>query len=302
MNKLLHDKINRLKKVKKEIAFFTFVFFLAMIFGSFIPEGYDWRVYFSQGNIPALWTPWAGAIVKFLNFPTLIAITITSIVVRTYMYNTSPIPAVLACVSFPTLWVILLGNLDGIVLLGLMLLPWGIPLVALKPQIAIFSLLAKKSYVIAGVVWLLISILIWGLWPLNFLVVSEPGWKVEWTQDIALFPWGILLAVPLLWFSRKDQDLLMLAGSFATPHLFPYHFLIVMPALGRMKKGWMIAAWALSWSPLLAQPFGDIGWHFGNLFALVMWFGIYLNKKSEPFSFPKLAFNKARTNESNQVF
>lgn len=297
MDEFLKENINSIKKVKKEIVFFTVVFFLAMGFGYVIPEGYDWRVYFSQGNIPSLWTPWAGVIVKFLTFPILTAITITSIVIRTYLYNTSPLPAVLACVSLPTFWVLNLGNLDGIVLLGLMLLPWGIPLVALKPQIAIFSLLAKKSYMIAGAGWLVISILIWGLWPLNFLVVAEPGWKIEWTQDITLFPWGILLAVPLLWFSRKDQDLLMLAGSFATPHLFPYHFLIIMPALGRMKKGWMIAAWALSWSPLLAHSLGNIGWHFGNLFALVMWLGIYLSKKPVPFSLPKFAFNTARTNE-----
>jgi hypothetical protein len=75
--------------------------------------------------------------------------------------------------------------------------------------------------------------------------------------------------------------MLMAAGSFVTPHLFPYHFILVMPALARMKLGWMLAAWLLSWSPLLANWLGDEAWHFGNLFALVLWAGIYFGKKTK---------------------
>lgn len=274
--------INRLRTDKKKIALFVFLFLGFLLIGYWLPEGFDWKISFSQGNIPAIWTPWAGVVVRFLNFPLLVAITLTSVVVRTFRYSSSPLPAVLACVSLPTVWVLILGNLDGIVLLGLLLLPLGAPLVLLKPQIAAFSLLAKKRSMIAGAVWVAISFIIWGFWPLNFLVVSQPGWAEEWVQDITLFPYGILLAIPLLWWSRKDEDLLMLAGSFATPHLFPYHFLLIMPALGKMKTGWMLAAWALSWTPLLANWLGPTAWHFGNLFALVSWMGIYFSNQQQP--------------------
>ena len=41
--------------------------------------------------------------------------------------------------------VILMGNLDGLVLLGLTFLPWAVPLVTMKPQVAAFAMLAKKS-------------------------------------------------------------------------------------------------------------------------------------------------------------
>ena len=149
----------------------------------------------------------------------------------------------------------------------------------MKPQIASFALLAKKSSLIASIVWILFSFLIWGFWPLNWLTVFSQGWKAEWVQDITLFPWGLLIALPLLWFSRKDEDLLMAAGSFATPHLFPYHFILLMPALGRMKRLWMVPCWLLSWSPLLANWWGPNAWHMGNLFALCMWCGIYFSRK-----------------------
>jgi len=294
MSTFFHWKKTDLQNSIKPVVLISFLFLFFYLLGTRIPEGFDWKIFFSQGNIPALWTPWVGIVVKFINFPLLIAITLTSLVVRTYRYNPSPLPAILACVSLPTIWVCFIGNLDGIVLLGLLLLPLGAPLVLLKPQIAVFSLLAKKSYMIAGAVWFAISIAIWGLWPLNFLIVTNPGWLAEWKQDITLFPWGILLAVPLLWFSRKDEDLLMLAGSFATPHLFPYHFILVMPALGRMKTGWMLATWILSFSPLLANWLGDTAWHFGNLFAFVMWLGIYTSKKPIQFPFSRLFFHNTK--------
>jgi hypothetical protein len=284
------ERIENLRNNWKKITFFAFLFLIFLLVGYWLPEGFDWKIFFSQGNIPTLWTPWVGVIVKFLTFPLLVAITLTSVVIRTFRYSSSPLPAILACISLPTIWVIHLGNLDGLVLLGLLLLPIGAPLVLLKPQIAIFALLAKKSYMIAGAVWLAISIFIWGLWPLNFLVIAKPGWAAEWVQDITLFPYGILLALPLLWLSRKDEDLLMLAGSFATPHLFPYHFILIMPALGKMKTGWMLAAWLLSWSPLLANWLGETAWHFGNLFALVFWFGIFFSKKQHKFPVFKRSF------------
>ena len=177
------------------------------------------------------------------------------------------------------MWVILMGNLDGLVLLGLLLLPWGAPLALMKPQVAAFALLAKKNTIIAGIIWGVISLLIWGLWPLNFLMVLNPSWKVEWVQDISIFPWGILLALPLLWLGRGDEDLLMAAGSLATPHLFPYHFILLMPSLARMKRPWLIATWLISWTPLLANWLGPLAWHFGNLMSIFFWCGIYFSRK-----------------------
>ncbi len=109
----------------------------------------------------------------------------------------------------------------------------------------------------------------------------SPQWKAEWVQDISLFPWGLFIALPLLWFSRGDEDLLMAAGSFATPHLFPYHFYYLMPALGRMNKLWMWLCWAISWTPLISNWVGPIGWHMGNVLGACLWVGLYLSKRTQ---------------------
>ena len=245
--------------------------------GMFLAPGFDWQNFFSIGIYPSIWMPWTKPIVALFNFPAVFALTILSIGIRCLSYRASPVALALAILSLPTLWVIFIGNLDGFALAGLALLPWGAPLVLIKPQIAAFALLAKRSSLVVAVIWLLLSFLIWGFWPLTWRVMFTSAWKVEWVQDIALFPWGLLIALPLLWLSRGDEDLLMAAGSLCTPHLFPYHFIVLMPALARMRWPWMLATWAISFTPLLANWLGPAAWHFGNLLGVFFWLGLYLS-------------------------
>ena len=264
-------------KLNSIISWSVLFIFLYMV-GKFIPEGFDWTHYFSKGLIHPIWTPWTKAILRVVSWRLVATIILFALIYRSYQFNRSPIPMALALFSLPTLWVLYLSNLDGLVMLGLIIGPLGIPLTLMKPQLALFAALAKKTSLLAAIIWGLISLLIWGLWPLNFLMALTPEWKVEWVQDISLFPWGLVIALPLLWFSKGDEDLLMAAGSLATPHLFPYHFIVLMPGLGRMKWPWMIVTWIISWTPLLANWLGDKAWHFGNLLSLCFWIGIYLNK------------------------
>ena len=57
----------------------------------------------------------------------------------------------------------------------------------------------------------------------------------------------------MLWLGRGDEDMLMAAGSFITPHVFPYHFALIMPAIARMSKFWAILTWLVSFSPLAGE-------------------------------------------------
>lgn len=244
--------------------------------GLFAPEGYDWRLNLAAGNPPPWWVPWSRPILLVLNSAAILSLTITSMAARAYGYRRSVVGIALALVSLPTLWVLYLGDVSGIPVLGLLLLPWGVPLVLLKPQVAAFALLAKRKGFIAACVWVLISLLIWGFWPLRLLVVEGNEWKATYPQDIALFPRGLILALPLLWLSKRDENLLMAAGSLATPHLFPYHFIVLMPALSRMRLRWALAAWLVTWFPLLANWLGPNAWHLGNLASVMFWLGIRL--------------------------
>ena len=247
--------------------------------GQFLPVGFDWHHFFDRGIYPQIWMPWTKPLVDLIDLPTVFALTVLAIGLRAYRNGKSPLALFFALLSLPTLWVLFLGNLDGLAALGLLLLPWGLPLVLIKPQVASFALLAEKRTVFLAAFWLGLSLIIWGLWPLNLSVVLTNEWKAEWQQDITLFPFGLLLALPLLWFSRGDEDLLMAAGSLGTPHLFPYHFIVLMPALARMKLFWMVLTWLVSWTPLLSNWLGERAWHFGNLMSVCFWLGIYLNRK-----------------------
>jgi hypothetical protein len=68
-------------------------------------------------------------------------------------------------------------------------------------------------------------------------------------QDISLFPWSLVWAIPMLWLGRHDQDMLMAAGSFVSPSIHPYHFAVLMPSLARLPIGLRILCWLFSFWP-----------------------------------------------------
>lgn len=264
------------------IAVWIVFFIMLYLVGTFLPEGYNWRLDFSRGVLPAWWVPWAKPIISLLNLPLVFSLTIIAIALRCFRRSRSPLPVLLATLSLPTLWTLFLGELAGLPLVGLLALPWAIPIVLLKPQLAAFATLARWKWFLAACLWLVLSIVIWGPWPLELLVIQSPEWKAVHPQDISLFPWGVLVAAPLAWFSRGDEDLLMAAGSFASPHLFPYHFIVLMPSLARMNLPWMLGTWLLGWTPLLANWLGPGAWHFGNLIGLSFWLGIKIGARHTP--------------------
>ena len=165
--------------------------------------------------------------------------------------------AFLALLTLPLFWTLFLGQIDGLVLLGVSGLPWLVPLALLKPQLAIFASLARKSYLAASLGFLGLSFLIWGFWPLRLFTTM--GYYQEFPQDIALKWWGIPLALVLLWFSRGDVDMLVAAGAFGTLHLVPYNLLLITPAISRLKPWSAAIACLLTWLPLSANWLGPRG-------------------------------------------
>lgn len=269
----LASRKDKLKPWLRQAAMVAALYLVLYALGTLLRPGFDWNIISTQGP-PDFWMPWTAWILAVISMPAQFALTVLGIGVRARRNGPSLLALTLALVSLPTLWVLFLGNLDGLVVLGLTLLPWGAPLVLLKPQVASFALLSNRRRIAATAVWLTVSLLIWGPWPAAWAELMQPDWRAEWVQDISLFPWGLLLALPLMWFSRGDDDLLMAAGSLGTPHLFPYHFIVLMPALARMKPTWMIVTWLTSWTPLLANWLGPDAWHFGNLLSVLFWLGI----------------------------
>ncbi|PKO15239.1 MAG: hypothetical protein CVU39_11580 [Chloroflexi bacterium HGW-Chloroflexi-10] len=266
----------------KRSGLYLILFLVLYGLGSLLPEGFDWKDTLKHGIVHPIWTPWTPFILLLiapLGYGFIFALTVMGIGIRSYRYRPTPLPTILALVSLPTLWILFMGNLEGIVLFGMLIMPVGVPLVLMKPQLGAFFVLAKRNWIIASALFGILTLIIWGFWPERFLLVTTNEWRTEWVQDISLFPWGILPGLIFMWFSRGDEDLLMAAGSLMTPHLFPYHFVLLMPSLARMKWYWMLITWVVSWTPLLANWLGPQAWHFGNLMSVCFWFGIYLNRK-----------------------
>ena len=133
-------------------------------------SGYDWLNFFSQGRIPPYYPPWT-RYVSLLDWPMMFGLSMAAVGLSIAKRSVHPVSALLALVSLPVCWTMYLGQLDGLAVLGLLGLPWLAPLALLKPQVSFFAFGARRSHVLGGVAWIVISILIWGFWPERMFAV-----------------------------------------------------------------------------------------------------------------------------------
>ena len=248
---------------------------------------FDWNVFFGIGNIPVFYPPWTMYITGLLTYQLLVGITLSSFALAVMKRAKSPVSAAMAFITLPLFWAIFLGQLDGLALLGVSGLPYLVPLAMLKPQVASFAVFANKKSMLAAAIFLLITFVVWGAWPLEMLNYHRD--HSEWPQDIAL---GLLGLIPLSVITlamltskipRNDPDWWMLIGACLTPALIPYNMLPLMPAIARLPTKWAIAVALTSWLPLSANWIGPTGWHLGWLSLLIMGIGLKLKAIRAPY-------------------
>jgi len=335
----------QLPTVWRKLAFYSLMAGLIAILAKFLPAGFDYVHVFAPHLIPIFYVPWTDAAMYWLSWPVIVSITIVALMIAVQRRNHSPWTILLVIFSLPTIWVLLLGQLEGVALLGLLLmpwsipvwlldrwrrfarkewillallaaatvsgtiilsrsqgpwyyetnpanghqpevavamallLPWGVPVALLKPQLVAFAMFAHKNWLMTAMAWLLLSILIWGLWPPNLLGRIVPEIKAVQPQDVSLFPWSLIIALPMLWLSRGDADRLMAAGSLAVPTIHPYQYIVLMPALARLSPPWRILCWLCSFLPLTANYLGPQFWLTGNIFPLILWFSLWRQRR-----------------------
>lgn len=244
------------------------------------PLGYDWRHCFSIGA-PAFYPPWASYITGLLTWPLLCGITLGAVSCAILKHRGHLVSSAAALLSLPVWWTLFNGQLDGIVLLGLLALPYAMPLATLKPQIAIFALLTQRKHVIALAVVLVISLLIWGPWPLDMNgrnIQEHTGYGLH-PRVASLGLLGIPIGLVLLWLSRGDPEMMMLAGSFVTPYWTFLSLLPATPAIARLSPKRAVVALILSWLPFSANWLGPAGWWFIWVFVSWLWLCLYLQRK-----------------------
>jgi hypothetical protein len=233
--------------------------------------GFDWIVYFSHGKVEPLYPPWGSWIVARLTWESLVGLSLAGVSLAVMKRAVHPVSAVCALLALPMLWTIFLGQLEGLVTLGLSALPWLVMLALLKPQLSTFAFGARPIYLAAFFVWVAISLVIWGWWPGRMLAFESYYGEGRLVTDISLHGFGLPLALLMFWVSRGDMDLLMLSGAFATLYLLPYNLLPVVPAIARLRPRSALLATLLSWLPFSANWLGQRGWWLGWAFIGFLW-------------------------------
>ena len=240
--------------------------------------GFDWTHFWGKQNIPAFYPPWTVYLVKFITYPMLIGITIASFIIATYQRSNHMLSSLAALLSFPLIWTVFLGQLEGWTVLGMLYLPWLIPMVLVKPQVSVFGLGARRSYIIAFFIFFCLSLLFWGNWPAKMFAITTYYSGDDYPQDIGLGIMGLPIFLSMLWFSRGDMDMLMACGAFISPHLVFYNLLPLTPAVARLKPGKAIIAMLISFTPLLSNWLGEKGWLFGWGFVFWLWVNLAIQR------------------------
>lgn len=285
---------------KRSMPFWQYLLFVVVgmavfsFLGSLLPPtgliGYDWVNFFStpaREEGLSYYPPWV-EYVSYLTWPLLIGFTFTGLALGLYQRRASLLVMGIAFFTLPALWVVFLGQIEGLIVFGLTGMPWLVPFVTIKPQVGYLAFLARKKDLVVLLIWMAVTIVIWGLWPLDMLTISTfTAWQEP--HDISLWPWSLPVVIVLLWLSRGDEDMLMLAGIFALPYLHPYHYFVVLPAMARLH-GWVaVLAAVVSWLPLLANWLGPWAWQLGHLFPVILWVSLYTQRRGRSNVFPPAA-------------
>jgi len=272
------------QKMKPLILILAF-FSLAALFsiaGFFLkPEGligFEWQHYWGIGNIQGYYSPWGKWVILQLTWSSLLGITLAGFSLMVYLRSRHVLSAAVSFFSLPLLWILFLGQIDGLVTAALLGLPYTIPIILLKPQIGLFAILSRRYYVLFLVVFLLFSFLIYGFWPLSYATALQSTSIPTANQNIPLGIGWIPVALIGLWFSRGDMDMMMLSGSVALPYIIPYHFLPLTPSIARLRPWAAITAVALSWLPLSANWVGPSGWRLGWVFIFFTWINLAVQR------------------------
>jgi hypothetical protein len=262
--------------------------------------GWDWYYFFNANNpdynlysLRSAYPPFAHYIIELftwapwrISLAALITISLLSIAIATWRNGGKYLDIILALTT-PAIWFLFwVGHPDGLVLLGLV--TGFIPLILLKPVLSIFAILENKKIFSWTIAILILSILIWPEWILNFqkATVGHEA-DIGWAQSgLNLWIIGILLLVG----SNRNRYQLMAAGCFITPYLMPYHMAILAPAVGTISSKKKILFWLASWSVFIGT--GSSGTL--RMLSYIYPITIYILSFREKTYFQCLNDNKAR--------
>lgn len=248
--------------------------------------GYDWLTMFhANAATDIYYPPWTSTVLWplaalpwRLGLALINGITIASVALATYYEGRLQdrpwrlLAVGMALFSFQTILVLWTGHIDGLALLAIFALPWLAPVVLMKATFVSFVVITRKSWFLAALSFCVISLLVWLGWPQNLLATlafrnshpSSAGWqKTGWLPPV-------LGALMLIKSKRSDWLQAVAAGSLIYPFVLPYHFLVLLPALGTLSGLALFACWAATWAMAIAAGAGNFYWLY-FLFPSLIW-------------------------------
>ncbi len=192
--------------------------------------------------------------------------------------------ALLALVNPPLWYLLWTGQIDGLILISLLALPWSIPFLLLRPQIFGWVLITRKKWTFGMALCLLISIIVWGWWIKDAFMLSAVSIAHPTSMGWATLGWPIfILGIFLFLMSGGGFWQLLSAGFIASPYVQPYHMVLLYPALGRVT-GWK--RWVLwGWIWVVGAVPGFWGWtrYVALGFPLAVWWFLREDKQEGIF-------------------
>lgn len=236
-----------------------------------LPAFWDWSKHFYPAA--AAWDyqlynpPWLLAILKpFTILPVHAAgalwVTLSLLVIcyACHKLGADRLGMVLALTTPATWFLITLGQLEALLLLGLVIerRPWDVLLLAIKPQVIGTAILFRlRDYDRRAVgylaAFLLVSLVVWPGWPAEMLARWWRGGEFGGFKplSLAIFPYGIPAGLALFWYAwrRQNAGLGALSSFFFVPYLGPgSHIVYIVLLLSKGPRRLRVAGYAGYWA------------------------------------------------------
>ena len=136
------------------------------------------------------------------------------------LYVRSPVKTFFVALSAPMIVLLTLGNIDGLVILGLLVPYWmSLPFLMIKPQGVFLTAIKRLGFwsICFAVFFLFISVFVWGFWWQDISSLNTP---VNAEYNLSAFPYSVVpgLLLFVLGLRKKSDAYLCFASLCFSPY------------------------------------------------------------------------------------
>lgn len=275
------DQVWRIARI---VLVWAAIYAFTVVVGALLPiPGVDWYHAFARHTVN--YPPLILVLLAFLpSLPFLSGLTLTALLAALWRRKARPVHLIAAFTSMQLFWTLWLGQVDAVPALGLTMLPWGIPLVIMKPHVAVWytwswwrSRPDKWKIALATALLFAVMFLIWGWWPARVPASADAStvynislWRLWWPLGAAAMIAALL---------ERDPDRAMALGALGVPYVQGANYLVLIPALTRLKGWSLLVVWLTTWASLLTLVLHDAARPLALAFPITLWFALWWQER-----------------------